>query len=213
MAHAGLAYLGEHKQPGPIADFGTWEGRHLETLLSLGVEVVGTDVPEANEVLEGARRRFPSVRFCSARLNDLPLRSGELGGALCWRVLHNLTARRELVSALAEINRVLTEGAPLVLAVRYERQTGEWSRRRAFVRTRPNGDGGSREDVYFTRGSLQLLASLFGFRVDALDEEAEGEVVNGKAVTNRYLVAHLRRTAPALDNRHVAENLIVRVSP
>lgn len=208
----GIQFLTRHRQTGLVADLGVWEGRNLSTLLSLGSPIAATDTPEARTVTEVTVREYQTVRFHEARLSSLPFRDGELGAALCWRVLHNLTSEGELASAFAEINRVIVLGAPLLIAVRSEHQRDFWARQRAFVRRLPNGNGGTREDVYFTRGGLTFMSELLGFRVEHVVEDVEGgEEVDGKPVKNHYLVAHLIKTAePRRGHREVAERLIVR---
>ena len=213
VAGLGREFLAKHHQPGPVADLGVWEGRNLEPLLTLGVALVATDTPKARDAAATARTRYPMVRYEEALLNKLPFGKSELGGALCWRVLHNLTGEGELIAAFAEIGRVLALGAPLVLAVRSEHQQDFWATRHAFLRRYPNGNGGIREDIYFTRGSVRFIAELLGFRVVAFFEDAEGgEEINGTVVKNHYLIAHLIKAAePARGHLDMANRLIVRV--
>lgn len=206
-----LKFLRRETKNGPLADIGVLGGRNLPPLLALGGEVVATDTAEAGAALAKARQRFPKVHFITTLITALPFGDGTLGGALCWRVLHNITNPRELVMAWAELNRVLAPNAPLVIAVRSERHHDDHLAR-LFVRRLPNGGSGVREDVYFTNGGFRLLAGLTGFTVmDLLPDVEGGENIDGREVTNRYLVAHLLKTAP-IRSPHlaVAEKLVVR---
>lgn len=96
--------------------------------------------------------------------------------------------------------------------MRSEHQRDWLARQRAFLRRCPNGNGGIREDVYFTRGGLIFMSELLGFQVEHVIEDVEGgEEVKGKAVKNHYLVVHLIKTAePRRGHQDVAERLIVR---
>ena len=213
VARSGLAFLARHRQMGPIVDLGVWEGRNLASLLTLGVAVVATDTPEAREVVAKTREHYPNVRYEEAHLEQLPFGSGKIGGALCWRVLHNLTDDGKFIAALAEVNRILAANTPLVIAVRSEHQRDFWAQRHAYIRRLPNGNGGIREDVYFTRGGLQFIVELLGFRVERLFEDVEGgEEIDGKVIKHHYLVAHLLKASrPARGHLDVANRLIVRV--
>lgn len=213
VAGPGREFMARHRQDGPVADLGVWEGRNLATLLTFGVPVIATDTPEAREIVLKTQQQYPMVRFIEAPLNQLPFANGEIGGALSWRVLHNLTGDEELVPALVDINRVLTPQAPLLIAVRSEHQFDHWATQRAFVRRLPNGNGGIREDVYFTRGGLIFMSELLGFLVERVIEDVEGgEEVDGKPVKNHYLVAHLVKSAESRrGHQDVAKRLIVRV--
>jgi len=213
VAGPGREFMARHRQDGPVADFGVWEGRNLTTLLTFGVSVIATDTPEAREIVLKTQKQYPTVSFNETPLNQLPFANGEIGGALSWRVLHNLTGDGELVHALVEISRVLAPQAPLLIAVRSEHQFDRWATQRAFLRRLPNGNGGTREDVYFTRDGLTFMSELLGFQVKHVIEDVEGgENVDGKAVKNDYLVAHLIKTAePRRGHQDVAKRLIVRV--
>lgn len=208
----GREFLARHQKGGVVADLGVWEGRNLNALLTFGAAVVATDTPEAQLVVKRTRAQYPSVQFHETHLGSLHFGDDHLGGALCWRVLHNLTGDGELVRALVEINRVLAPQAPLLIAVRSEHQFDMLATQRAFIRRLPNGNDDTREDVYFTRGGLTFMSEVLGFRVEHVVEDVEGgEEVNGKAVKNHYLVAHLIKTAePRRGHQDVAERLIVR---
>ncbi len=209
----GRAFLAKHHQAGKlVADLGVWEGRNLPELISLGQRVAATDTPEARDVLKKTGDRFRNVSFHEAHLDSLPFENEEVGAALCWRVLHNLTSSTQIIAALKEINRILVIGSPLLVAVRSEHQRDFWASRAVFLRRCSNGNGGIREDLYFTKGAVRFIAELLGFRVEGLFEDVEGgEEIDGRVVHNHYLVGHLIKVAkPRPAHQDAAERLIIR---
>lgn len=211
---AGAAFISKHLESDDevLADFGVWTGRNLPTLLTLGREVVATDTSEAREAMQIAKNRFPHIKFAETPLTKLPLADQSVGGAICWRVLHNITDAEQMINSLLEINRVLKPNAPLLVAVRHEEDGGWLQRLYSRVKTRPNGAGGWREDVYFTADSLKLLATLLGFKVQLVTTIHEEETIDGHAVKNYYLVAHLLKKKQALDSawKNLVSRLILR---
>jgi len=214
----GIQFLRSYHQGGlPIADIGVYEGSNLPTLLTVGVPVIATDIPEAREVVLKTQKQYPTVSFIMALLTSLPFSDCELAKILSWRVLHNCTGRDfrfryELLLAFAELNRVMMFQAPLLIAVRYESQSGLLNSQCIFIRNRTNGNGGVRKDVYFTRRGLKSIAELMGFRVMYVTDVKEDEQVNGITVKNHYLVAHLvKNTVPRSCHLDMAEHHIVRI--
>ncbi len=209
---AGRHFLGQNRQSGPVADLGVWEGRNLPPLLSLAAPVIGYDTPDAKPAVSAARVRFPAVEFREGSFWALPFQDQELGGALCWRVLHNLTAKWELVVALREINRALQPDAPLLVAVRSEERADARDAPRIYERRSDNGAGLERVDLYFTPSALRLLAWTLGFQTRGIRECVEGyERINGQEIKHPYLVAELIKIGcPDPTRLCQAERLIAR---
>ncbi|NUP21351.1 MAG: methyltransferase domain-containing protein [Streptomyces sp.] len=98
---------------GPVADLGCGPGRTTARLASLGLPVFGVDLSES--MLAIARRENPGLRFEQGSMLELDLPDGALAGALSfYSSIH--TPVDQLPSLFAEFHRVLTPGAPLLVA-------------------------------------------------------------------------------------------------
>lgn len=175
-----------------MADFGCWTGRNMPILTALALpcdEVYGVDGVWARDAVAGLSAAYPRVRLTEANLHDLPFPDGHLAAALCWRVLHNITDFVLLMRTLREFARVLAHGAPLLIAVR-RHEPGSTASLPVLMR-RSNGDGGMREDLYFSAPSLVQVFPQAGFRIAHVAAIEEGEVVEDKAVLNGYWAVHL----------------------
>lgn len=96
-----------------VADAGCGPG-HLTALLhDLGLDAFGLDLSPA--MIDHARRAHPALRFDEARLEDLPVGDGALGGVLAhYSMIH--TPPGELPALLAEQVRVLAPGGLLLVS-------------------------------------------------------------------------------------------------
>jgi ubiquinone/menaquinone biosynthesis C-methylase UbiE len=66
-------------------------------------------------MLTEARRAHPDIPFEEGRLDDLPITTESLSGAVCWySIIH--TPPERLVDTLTELKRVLEPGGHLLLA-------------------------------------------------------------------------------------------------
>ena len=109
LEEAGKSLLGD----GPVLDLGCGPG-HVAQFLSLrGVRVIGVDL--APGMLAVARARFSRRPVAAGDLRCLPVRTGSCAGAVAFYSLQHVP-RSSLGSALAEIRRVLTRRALLVVA-------------------------------------------------------------------------------------------------
>ncbi|MCX4529448.1 class I SAM-dependent methyltransferase [Streptomyces sp. NBC_01551] len=108
-----FADLARAAHAGPVAELGCGPGHVTAHLRDLGLEAFGVDL---SPVMIGlAREAFPGLRFEVGSMDALDLPDGELGGIVSWySVIH--TPPTELPSYFAEFFRVLTPGAPLLLA-------------------------------------------------------------------------------------------------
>jgi SAM-dependent methyltransferase len=98
---------------GPVADLGCGPGRSTAHLASLGVNVFGLDLSES--MLAIARRENPGLRFEQGSMLELDLPDGTLAGAMSfYSSIHTPVDR--LPALFAEFHRVLTPGAPLLVA-------------------------------------------------------------------------------------------------
>ncbi|MFE9388782.1 class I SAM-dependent methyltransferase [Streptomyces sp. NPDC006784] len=89
------------------ADVGCGPGHLTAMLHDLGLDVLGCDLSPA--MVDHARRAHPALRFDEARMEDLPVADGALGGVLAhYSMIH--TPPGELPALLAEQARVLAPG-------------------------------------------------------------------------------------------------------
>ncbi len=190
----GKNFLAEHLSGrGRVADFGCWTGRNIPVLSELAGtdgEVVGVDGPWARQQMTKAKTNNPTARIveaCLVKMGVFP--DGHFDGATCWRVLHAISEPGEFDSALAELHRVLRPDAPLLVAVRG--QTSQDLGPTPIRRTLPNGNSGTRTDLYFSPKSLQRAFGRAGFHIRQTEFISEGEMVDDHRVTNYYWVVHL----------------------
>lgn len=98
---------------GPVADLGCGPGRTTARLAALGLPMFGVDLSES--MLAIARRENPGLRFEQGSMLELDLPDGALAGALSfYSSIH--TPVDQLPALFAEFHRVLTPGAPLLVA-------------------------------------------------------------------------------------------------
>ncbi|MFE1381832.1 class I SAM-dependent methyltransferase [Streptomyces sp. NPDC058740] len=96
-----------------VADVGCGPG-HLTALLhDLGLEAFGIDLSPG--MVDHARRAHPALRFDRARMEELPVEDGTLGGVLAhYSMIH--TPPEELPALLDEQVRVLAAGGLLLVS-------------------------------------------------------------------------------------------------
>jgi SAM-dependent methyltransferase len=98
---------------GRTADVGCGPGQITAFLRAQGLDVFGIDLSPG--MVEQARVNFPELRFEVGTMTDLDHPDGSLSGLNAWfSTIH--IPDRELPGVLAEFHRVLTPGAPLMLA-------------------------------------------------------------------------------------------------
>ncbi|MGW5423476.1 class I SAM-dependent methyltransferase [Streptomyces sp. NPDC003943] len=95
------------------ADVGCGPGHLTAMLHDLGLDAFGLDLSPA--MVAHARRNRPALRFDEARMEDLPVEDGALGGVLAhYSMIH--TPPGELPALLAEQVRVLAPGGLLLVS-------------------------------------------------------------------------------------------------
>ncbi len=95
------------------ADVGCGPGHLTAMLRDLGLDAFGLDLSPA--MIDHARRAHPALRFDEARMEDLPVEDGALGGVLAhYSMIH--TPPGELPALLAEQARVLAPGGLLLVS-------------------------------------------------------------------------------------------------
>ncbi len=98
---------------GPVADVGCGPGRTTAFLSEQGLDVFGVDLSPG--MVEQARASFPKLTFEVGSMTALDQADGSLGGLNAWfSTIHIPDA--QLPGVFAEFHRVLTPGAPLMLA-------------------------------------------------------------------------------------------------
>src|SRR6266568_7120375 len=105
---------------GRVLDAGCAWGRDSQAFYERGFEVIGVDL-SAN-LLEIARKFAPNCTFIQADIRQIPLADNYVDGIWCVATLLHLK-RSEVPKALAELRRVLREGAPCFIQVK--RGSGE----------------------------------------------------------------------------------------
>jgi SAM-dependent methyltransferase len=98
----------------PVCDLGCGPGHVAGFLAGHGVSVMGID--RSAGMVEEARRHFPEVTFARGDMTSLGRPDASFSGIVCFYALIHLP-RPSVPLALAEMHRVLAEGAPLLLAV------------------------------------------------------------------------------------------------
>lgn len=91
-----------------VADLGCGAGNGAELIAPFVREVIGVD--ESDAMLSAAKRRLSgldNVRLERGRIEQLPLKDGEVDAALCILVLHHLP---EPARAIREMRRILKPG-------------------------------------------------------------------------------------------------------
>jgi SAM-dependent methyltransferase len=102
---------------GRVADVGCGPGRVAGFMAERGLDVVGVDVSQA--MLAVARTAHPLIEFEKGQLDDLPIETGALAGAVCWYSII-YTPPDRLAEAFVELSRVLKPGGYLLLAFQAE---------------------------------------------------------------------------------------------
>lgn len=97
---------------GRVADLGTGSGHVARHLHDRGLHVIGVDL--SPEMVIEARARNPGVDFAVGDLCRLPAPDGAWAGATAFYAIVHLT-RAELPAVFAEVRRVLSRGAPLLV--------------------------------------------------------------------------------------------------
>jgi SAM-dependent methyltransferase len=96
-----------------VLDVGCGAAGHVGRFIAdLGPRVVGVDLSPRSATL--AARPNPALGFVAADMRALPFASGACGGVVAF---YSLIYEADPLSALRELRRVLTAGAPLLVAV------------------------------------------------------------------------------------------------
>lgn len=111
------------KAGGKVWDFGVGDGRHVEYLMSLGYDVIGTDV--APSALEVTKRLFHGNPRYQGFLLDAPklpaAADGSIALVVAWEVLHWLGSPELFKEAMQEFLRVLVPGGTILLTMPTEK--------------------------------------------------------------------------------------------
>jgi len=123
-------------EPSAIAlDFGVGDGRHVEYLMSLGYDVVGTDVAPSSlavtQKLFHGNQRYRGLLLDSCPA--LPISDKSISLVVAWEVLHWLGSPELFQQAMREFSRVLVRDGKILLTMptethylkRYSLETGK----------------------------------------------------------------------------------------
>jgi ubiquinone/menaquinone biosynthesis C-methylase UbiE len=107
-------------EPKAIAlDFGVGDGRHIEYLMSLGYDVVGTDVAPSS-IAVTKKLFLGSQRYRGVLLENcplLPLPDNTVSLVVAWEVLHWLGSPETFEQAMREFLRVLVRSGTILLTM------------------------------------------------------------------------------------------------
>jgi SAM-dependent methyltransferase len=111
-------------KPGEIAlDFGVGDGRHIEFLMSLGYDVIGTDV--APSALAVTKKLFHNNERYRGLLLDnspeLPIANSSASIVVAWEVLHWLGSPELFQKGMRELSRVLVSDGTILLTMPTEK--------------------------------------------------------------------------------------------
>lgn len=120
VARGGIAA----KAPGDIAlDFGVGDGRHIEYLMSLGYNVIGTDVAPSS--LEVTKKLYQGdERYQGILLEDspkLPIADRSVALVVAWEVIHWLGSPELFLQGMQELKRVLRDDGVILLTMPTEK--------------------------------------------------------------------------------------------
>ncbi|HEY9371795.1 class I SAM-dependent DNA methyltransferase [Streptomyces sp.] len=96
----------------PVVDVGCGPGHATAYLAARGARALGLDLSPG---MCAVARRASALPFGAADMTALPIRSGAVGGILCWYALIHLD-EAERAAAYAEFARVLSPGGHALLA-------------------------------------------------------------------------------------------------
>jgi SAM-dependent methyltransferase len=151
------------KEPGDVAlDFGVGDGRHIRYLMSLGYNVIGTDVAPSS--LEVTKRLFGgNDKFRGILLEDspeLPITDDTVALVVAWEVMHWLGAPELFLKGMQELLRVLRPGGAILMTMPTEthylkRYSLEIAKSTYFCQTQ------TRKDCIFYSPNLFTLKHIF----------------------------------------------------
>jgi ubiquinone/menaquinone biosynthesis C-methylase UbiE len=121
-----LVVRGKLSAPKPGAkalDFGVGDGRHVEYLMSLGYDVIGSDVAPSSLAI--TKKQFEgNQRYRGLILDNppkLPLDNATISLVVAWEVLHWMGSPELFHEAIRELTRVLMPGRTILLTMPTER--------------------------------------------------------------------------------------------
>ncbi|OZC86579.1 SAM-dependent methyltransferase [Rhodococcus sp. 06-412-2C] len=113
LEHGLLATFADRVKSGHVLEVGCGSGRITEHLHRLGLDVAGMDL--SPNMIEVARREHPHLRFGVGSMEALDAGDNSVAGIVAWySIIH--TPPTHLPAVFAELHRVLTPNAPLLLA-------------------------------------------------------------------------------------------------
>jgi ubiquinone/menaquinone biosynthesis C-methylase UbiE len=105
----------------PILDLGSGTGIWTRALARwFNVWVIGVEPSEGMRAIAEAAGRHPLVAYVAGRAEHLPLGAGSVGAAMLSTVIHHFS---DVDAAVAELHRVLTPGAPVLLRSAFRGRT------------------------------------------------------------------------------------------
>ena len=146
---------------GRVIEIGCGEAYPADVLRALGFGYVGTDV--SAHFVELATDRDPSLDVHHMPADDLKFGDDTFAGLLALNVLQHIE-REHLPGVLAELRRVLRDGAVVYCTVAHHPQDDEGCDRRMWEK-RSLGMESTRLFVFWQRPEIEALFAAYGFEV------------------------------------------------
>ncbi len=154
-------FVGAVRPGGTVLDIGCGPGQTCAYFRGTGIEAVGIDLSEG--MIREARARLPEVRFECRSYLDLGREDGSVAGVVgFYALIHE--SRDGLPAAMAEIDRVLEPGAPLLLTLHGGSgvlRADEWFGEPVII-----------DATCFTTDEVRTVLDACGFEVESVIERA-----------------------------------------
>ena len=106
---------------GKCLDIGCGSGNYTGALATKGLDIEGIDISE--EMLNKARRKYPSIRFSQGDAKNLPFQDNSFDSATCILATHHINDNKKLFQ---EIFRVLKKGNFVIFTATPEQMKRYW---------------------------------------------------------------------------------------
>ena len=108
-------FIKSMKKNSNVLDLGCGNGRDIKTLLENNHKPIGLD--SSKKLLNIAKKRYPKAKFIHADMSKIPLKDNSIDYILSIASFHHLKTKKERLSCLKEIKRVLKPNGKLFLSI------------------------------------------------------------------------------------------------